>query len=156
MTDNIHEVYFDTILLDLNATSANQIYKKLSNHISNIIGESEKFLFDTIMENEENKNSGIGNGVAVGHARLPRLTRPIIVYSKTAHPIDFKAADEELVNMVILVLSPEFEGVKHLQRLATITRFFSDKETRVALQNSDDFNSIRAIVKQVNERKKAA
>lgn len=156
MTDNMQEVYFDTIIMDLKAANAKEVYKKLSNHVSNLIGTAEKFLLDTIIENEENKNSGIGGGIAVVHARLPRLTRPIIIYSKIIDPIDFSAADGELVDIVTLVLSPEFEGSKHLQRLAMVTRFFNHEETRTALRNAEDFECVRTIVSEINERKKAA
>ena len=88
MSNNIHEVHFDTVLMNLKSTSAKGIYKKLSKHVSNLIGTPEKFLLDAIMKNEENKNSGTENGVAIVHARLPRLTRPIIIYSKIVNLIE--------------------------------------------------------------------
>ena len=58
--------------------------------------------------------------------------------------------------MIALVLSPEFEGSKHLQRLAMVTRFFNDTYVRNALRQANSYDDIRMVVKDVNERRKAA
>ena len=156
MTDNMHDIYFDTILLDLKAKNTTQVYQRISKHVSSLIGTPEKFLLDVIIDNEETQNSGVENGVSIIHARLPRLTRPIIVFSTIENPIDFKAADGKFVDMAVLVLSPEFEGTKHLQRLAMVTRFFNNKETRMTLRSAQNIDNVRSVIKEVNLLKKVA
>lgn len=156
MTDDLQNIYFDSILLDMKANNPKQIYQKLSKHISNLIGTPENYFLKLLDENENYQNSGIGNGVAVIHARLPRLTRSMIVYSKISNPVNFSAADGVPVDMVALVLSPEFEGPKHLQRLAMVSRFFSNEETCAMLREATNYDSVRMTVKEMNERKKAA
>ena len=152
----MNEMYFDTILMDVKATNAKQVYQKLAEHVANLIGTPEQFLLEMITDNEERHNSGVSHGVAIAHAQLPRLTRPMIIFSKIEDLVDFHAADGEPVDMVALVLSPEFEGSKHLQRLARVTRFFNEAETRMALRNADDFEAVRNVVKEANALKKAA
>lgn len=156
MTKNIQQMYFDTILPDLKATSAKQLYQTLSKHVSNLIGTSEKFVFSILMENEALDNSGIGNGVAIAHAKIPRLTRPMIVFTRSTTPINFKAIDGEPIDMVALVLSPEHEGSMHLQRLAMVTRFFNNKEARQMLRNLEGSDGIRLAVQDIYARKKVA
>lgn len=156
MTNNIQEIYFDTIIPSLKVMNSKQAYQKISNHVSNLIGVSENTLLNIMLENDALNTSGIGNGVAIAHAKLPRLTRPMIVYAKLDKEIEFNALDDEPVNMVCLVLSPEFEGPKHLQRLSMVTRFFKDNKTRAALEDATDYDSIRMAVKLMNEMKKAA
>ena len=153
---NNNQMHIDTILPNLKASNSKQVFQKLSTHISNIIGTPDKKLFDIFVRQEDSLNSGIGHGVAIAHAKLPRLTRPMIIYSKLEKSVHFNAADGELVDMVAVVLSPEFEGTKHLQRLAMVTRFFNDKQAREILHEANDFESIRNAVKIINERKKAA
>ncbi len=156
MTSTAEEMYFDTILPDFKATSTKQLYQMLSKHVSNLIGTSEKFVFDVLMENEALHNSGIGNGVAIADAKIPRLTRPMIIFTKLANAINFNAIDGEPVDMVAIILSPEHEGSMHLQRLAMTTRFFSDEEARNALRKAKDYDSIRLAVQDIHARKKAA
>ena len=153
---NIDSMHIDTIVPSLKATNSKQVFKKLACHISNIIGTPEKKLYDLFVKQEDSLNSGIGHGVAIAHAKLPRLTRPIILYARLETSVHFDAADGELIDMVAIVLSPEFEGIKHLQRLAMVTRFFTNKETRETLHDAHDYEGIRHAVQIINERKKAA
>ena len=156
MTNNIHELRFDSILPDLKVTSAKQVLQKLAKHAFRLIGTPEKILLNNLLLQEQNETSGIGQGVAIVHMRLPRLTKPFVVFTKLARMVDFKAIDEEPVDLVCLVLSPEYEGPKHLRRLAKVSRFFNDKrfcDNLRAAQNTDD---IRMVLKEINSRKMAA
>jgi len=156
MSNNIQDMFVDTIISDLKASSKKEVYKKLANHVATLIGTPENFLLDIINKNEQQQSSAMGNGVAVAHAQLPRLTRPIIVLAKTTQGVDFMADDGEPVDLITLVLSPEFEGPTHLQRIALVARFFNDETARKNLREAEDYESIRSTIKQMNERKKAA
>ncbi len=154
MTSN--EMHIDTIIPSLKAANSKQVFQKLSQHISNIIGTPQKKLYSLLVTQEDSLNSGIGHGVAIAHTKLPRLTRPIILYARLESSVHFNATDGELVDMVVIILSPEFEGNKHLQRLAMVTRFFTDKSTRETLHDAQDYETIRHAVELINARKKAA
>ena len=78
MSNNIQDMFVDTIISDLKASNKKEVYKKLANHVATLIGTPENFLLDIINKNEQQQNSSMGNGVAIAHAQLPRLTRPII------------------------------------------------------------------------------
>jgi len=156
MTNHTQPMHIDNILLDINADNVKQVFQHLSKHVCQLIGTPEEFLLSSLWQREERQNSGIGHGVAVLDAKLPRLTRPIIIYSTIAKPIEYNASDNEPVDMIALVLSPEFEGSKHLQRLAMVTRFFNDTYVRNTLRQADSYDDIRMVVKDINERKKVA
>ena len=153
MQNNLH---INTIIPNLKAGNAKQVFQKLSAHVSNMIGVSQKELYRLLVKQEDSLNSGVGHGVAIAHAKLPRLTRPIILYARLEQAVHFDAADGELVDMVAVVLSPEFETAPHLQRLATVTRFFTNYENRLSLQQATDYESIRRAIDDIQSRKKAA
>lgn len=156
MANNIHELRFDSILPDLKVKTTKQVLQQLSKHISNLIGTSQKSLFDNLSKQETEQSSGIGQGVAITHMRLPRLTKPFVVFTRLPHKVDFKAIDDVPVDLVCLVLSPEYEGPKHLRRLAKVSRFFSDKAFCNNLRSSQDADDIRMALKEVNNRKMVA
>lgn len=156
MTNDIQEMHFDSILLDFSANSIKQVHKKLSEHVAHLIGTPEKILFESLMEQEREQSSAIGNGLAIAHMRLPRLTRPIIVFAKLNVAVDFKAADNIPTDMVCLVLSPEFEGPKHLQRLAMTARFFANENTCEKLRETKDKDEVRIVLKNINALRMAA
>lgn len=156
MTNNINELRFDSILPDLKVTSAKQVLQKLSEHTFCLIGTSEKTLLSSLLQQEQEESSGIGHGVAITHMRLPRLTKPFVVFTRLTHTIDFNAVDDAPVDLVCLVLSPEYEGTKHLQRLAKVSRFLSDKVFCNKLRAANSSEDIRMALQEVNNQKMAA
>ncbi len=156
MTNDIHALRFDSILLDLKVANSKDILKKLSEHTALLIGTSQKILLETLLKQEEEQSSGIGVGVAIAHKQLPRLTKPFIIFAKLENPIEFNAVDGDPVDLVCLVLSPEFEGSKHLSRLSKVSRFFNDKNFCDDLRQAKDADDIRLTLKEVNGRKIAA
>lgn len=156
MTNDIHELHLDLILPDLKVETAKQVLQKICVHTCRLTGTPEKYLMDILQKQEQEQSSGIGNGVAIMHARLPRLTRPLVIFTKLSRLVDFKAADGDPVDLACLVLSPEYEGTIHLSRLAKVTRFFSDKDFCDSLRAAEDGDEIRLVLKNMNTRKMAA
>ena len=153
---NNNEMYIDVILPDVKASNPKQIFQKIAEHVCNMIGTPEEKLYGLLVHEDNSFNAVIDCGVAVADAKLPRLTRPMIVYAKLDNAVDFDAPDSKLVDMIAVVLSPEFEGIEHLQRLAMTTRFFSNKDARDMLHDAQGFEEVRNAVKNINARKKAA
>jgi mannitol/fructose-specific phosphotransferase system IIA component (Ntr-type) len=48
----------------------------------------------------------MGNGVAIPHARCPGLTRPLIVFGRSAGGILFDESSSEPVHLIFLVVTP--------------------------------------------------
>ena len=156
MTNEMSTIHFDSIITELKATSVIQVFQNLSTHVSRLIGTPEKSILDALTNAEKEVNSGIGHGVAISHMRLPRLTRPMIIYAKLPNAVDFVSNYGDPVDFMCLVLSPEFEGAKHLQRLAKVTRFFNDINFCEQLREAKNKDDIYLILKEINARKLAA
>lgn len=156
MANDIHKMEFDSILIDLKTSGVKHALKSLSAHVHRLIGAPEDKIFTQLMVLEKEGTSAIGNGVSIPHMRLPRLTRPMTIFAKLPSSVDFGASDGEPVDMICLILSPEFEGPKHLQRLHTVTRFFNNEEIRNTLRDAKDKDDVRIILKQENHLKVAA
>ncbi len=156
MANDIQKIEFDSILIELKTSGVKHALKTLSTHVHRLIGAPEDKIFTQIIALEKEGTSAIGNGVSIPHMRLPRLTRSMTIFAKLSSSVDFGANDGEPVDMICLVLSPEFEGTKHLQRLHTVTRFFNNKEIREALRGAEDKDDVRMILKQENHLRLAA
>lgn len=156
MTGQINMLHFDSIISNMNATTTKQVLQKLSEHTSNLVGTSQKIVYETLTEQERQQSSGIGHGVAIAHMRLPRLTRPLTIFAKLEKSVDFKSVDGEPVDLVCLVMSPEHEGPQHLNRLAAVSRNLNDVDLCNRLRGAEDAGNIKTLIKQFNERKLAA
>ncbi len=153
---SIYEMRFDSIIPSLKVNNRKQLLQKLAKHTSKLIGTPEKLLFDNLMEAELNENSSIGNGVALPHYRLPRLTRSMFVYARLENSIEYGAADQEPVDLVCLVLSPEHEGPIHLRRLAKAARFFGNNDFRSNLRQAQTIEDTKLALSNINTVRKAA
>lgn len=156
MAHNINQLRFDSILPDLKVTGRKQIFLHLSAHVEKLIGSPAENLSNALYDLEKEFSSGIGNGVAIPHTRLPRLTNPLVIFTRSTIPVDFKAADNIPVDLMCLVLSPNHDGASHLQLLAKVSRFFNDKYFCESLRHAQDIDDIKMILNDVNQRRIAA
>ncbi len=156
MSDNKNNIEFDSILLDLKANSVKRVFQLFDTQVKKLVGTPENTIFDHLMQNFKTENCTIGNGVAIPHIRLPRLTRPMIIFAKIPKGIDFGSVDGEPVDVICFILSPEYEGPIHLQRLARMTRFFKDQEIVSQLREAEDKDDVRMILRHQNNLRIAA
>lgn len=150
------ELYFDSIVMDVKVSSQQQLFEKLADHVSMLIGTPKLTFQKQLIEQEKKQSSTIGHGVFVPNACLPRLTRPMFIFLKLDKGIDCNAQDSELVDMVCLVLSPVSESVFHLRRIAKAARFLSDKEFLRQLRAAENKNDVQAALNRTNTNRFAA
>ena len=77
-------------------------------------------------ERERLMGTGIGNGVAVPHARIEALRRPVMAFGRAPAGLAWDAPDGEPVRFVFLVLTPARQEGLQLQILAAIGRIMLD------------------------------
>ena len=101
-------------------------------------------VLNSLMARERMGSTGIGNGIALPHGRLPGLEKVIAIVVTSTPAIDFDALDEKPVDIFFALLVPEEQTEGHLQTLATVAGKLSDKETIKAIRRattSDDILS---------------
>ena len=103
-------------------------------------------------EREKLGSTGFGRGVAIPHARIPGISRPVAALLRLNHPADFQAADGLPVDLVFGLLSPENSGVGHLHALAAISRLVRDEHIHDALSDAPDEEAIYGLLTNVSDR----
>jgi len=93
-------------------------------------------VFSRLIGRERLGSTGIGNGVAIPHARNPHCKAPVAGFLKLQEPIDFDAVDGEPVDLVFVLLVPEEADDTHLALLAQVAGIMNDVETRTRLRHS--------------------
>ena len=97
-------------------------------------------------EREELGSTGVGNGVALPHARLQSLKAPFALLARLSHGIDFDAIDGEPVDIVVLLLIPGGGDSAKGNALACVARAMRDPETRQRVRTVADREALfRAI-----------
>ncbi len=102
-----------------------------------------------ILAREAAGSTGIGNGVAIPHARTSRIKAPRLAVGRTAQPIDFKAADGAPVSLVFLLAVPESDPRSHLRVLAALSALALDKKKLKGLQKAGSAAEARAALSAI-------
>jgi len=101
---------------------------------------------DALMERESLGPTGVGKGIALPHARLPRLTQVAGVFVRLDKPIDFDAADKKPVDLVFALFAPVESGVDHLKALALVSRTLRDTAVQAKLRSNVDAPTLHVVL----------
>ena len=101
---------------------------------------------EALMEREKLGPTGVGNGVALPHARLPELDRVRGVFVLLEKPVNFGAADRQPVDIVFSLFAPENAGVEHLKALALVSRTLRDNSVCAKLRANADAGTLYTIL----------
>ncbi|MEM8797408.1 MAG: PTS sugar transporter subunit IIA, partial [Pseudomonadota bacterium] len=96
-----------SILPSLRIASKKQAIQALSEKAAEMTGVAEREIFDTLLQRERLGSTGVGQGVAIPHGKLPDIDRIYGLLARFEKPIDFDALDEQPVDIAFLLLAPE-------------------------------------------------
>lgn len=136
----------------IDADSKQAILEQLAQRFAGVYGLDPTLVLERIEEREKLGSTGFGRGVAIPHARIPELNRPVGVFLRLANPVAFDAADGMPVNMVFGLLSPEAAGAAHLHALAAISRLMRDEAMHRALAEAPGTEAIFGLLSNSIEK----
>ena len=145
----------ESVIYDLRASSKKQALQDLAEKAAEITGQHERAIFDVLMERERLGTTGVGNGIAIPHGKLPNLDCLYGVFARLGEPVDFQAIDDLPVDLVFLLLAPESAGADHLKALARVSRLLRDKGTCEKLRGSDNADALYALLTDSAEHRAA-
>lgn len=105
-----------------------------------------------IQAREKLGSTGFGRGVAIPHARVPGVTRPMSAVLRLEAPVEFDAVDSRPVDLVFGLLSPEHAGATHLHALAAISRMMRDEAMHASLVQATSAEAIYGLLCNVIDR----
>lgn len=137
----------DVIVIN-NAASKRQLLKEMSIKIAEGTVIDDRSMFDIILERENLGSTAFGGGTAVPHGRIPELKQLKGLFAKLQKGIDFEADDNQPVDLVFMLVSPENSGADHLSALAQISKIIKDEEICGQLRNAGSTEEIYRILTQ--------
>lgn len=87
-------------------------------------------LLRILIERENLSSTGLGNGIALPHAKIDAIDRILVAFGLSRKGIDFQAPDGEPAHYIFLVLAPTNESGEYLKALAAISTVMKDKANR--------------------------
>ncbi|RKX98878.1 MAG: hypothetical protein DRZ90_01110, partial [Spirochaetes bacterium] len=97
---------------------------------------------------EETMTTGIGDGIALPHAKIQGINKIQAVIAVNKDGVDFQAMDNNPVYIIVLILSPSSDPVPHIQFLAAITKLLTNKERKKKIIESSESRIYQIIKNQ--------
>ncbi len=136
----------DAVLPHVKAQSKKQLLQELSQSLGSALAIDHRIIFETLLTREKLGSTGLGQGIAIPHGRLPSLTKVYGLFAKLAAPIDFDSVDGEPVDLVFVLLSPDHAGADHLTALARISRLLRAPATLAKLRGATTAEGLYAVL----------
>jgi PTS system nitrogen regulatory IIA component len=102
-----------------------------------------------LSKREELGSTGVGNGVAIPHARFNQIDRPFGMLFRLRQPVEFEALDGKPIDIVFLLLLPESAKGEQLSALACVARKLRNPAVAAALRKaSNAMETFRVLTSQ--------
>ena len=134
--------------------SKKRLFQELSEVAAAVHGVAAPQALDALQEREALGSTGVGQGVALPHARLHGLDRVAGVFLRLERPLDFDAVDRLPVDLVFAIFAPKSAGVDHLKALALVSRRMRAPDLRERLRANSDPVALHALL--ADDRLRAA
>lgn len=123
-----------------------QVLSEMSAMMAKALGLDPRLVHEAVQERERLGSTGVGEGVAIPHARIETLSRPVAGFARLLEPADFEAIDERPADLIFMLLAPTDSGADHLRALARAARVFRQERIRMALRQAQTSETVLAIL----------
>jgi mannitol/fructose-specific phosphotransferase system IIA component (Ntr-type) len=140
-----------TIALDLKSTDRDAVLSELVNQIPQLAArpDARQTLLRALREREQLHSTGIGDGIALPHARnalVGLVDEAIVVFGRHNGGIPYDAIDSVPARLFFLLVAPTV--TQHLAILARLSRLLRDPKLRQNLLTADRVESVLALVRE--------
>ena len=135
------------IIKELNSCDKKNVLDELSSFLEDK-GEitSKENLLVALIEREKLGSTGIGENVAIPHAKISEIDNIITVFGRSKNGVEFESLDQKPVNFIFLVMAPENSTGQHLKVLARISRLFKNPSLRESVLCANEADQIYSIL----------
>jgi len=139
-----------TIKLNLASNDRESVLSELVDQIPDLAGQPEarETLLKALHEREQLHSTGIGDGIALPHARnalVGLIDHPVIVFARHQRGIPYDAIDGQPARLFFLLIAPTV--TQHLAALARLSRVLRDPAVRQNLLTADKPAKVLSVIK---------
>ncbi len=108
--------------------------------------KSKDVLYSALTEREKLGSTGIGENVAIPHAKLEEIDRIITLFARSEKGVEFESLDKKPVHFICLVIAPSNSTGQHLKALARISRLLKNPALRENILSATEMDKIFSIL----------
>ncbi len=136
----------DAVKSIASCTSKKRLFHDLGELAEASYGLDSGDVIEALMKREDLGPTGVGQGIALPHARMAAAQEVVGLFLRLEKPLDFDAVDRQPVDLVFALIAPEDAGVDHLKALALVSRTLRDQAICTKLRANSDVNTLYTIL----------
>ncbi|MEE6751855.1 fructose-specific PTS transporter subunit EIIC [Pediococcus acidilactici] len=144
------------MILDLKADSKESaINEMIDKYVAEgVVTDREKYL-KGILDREAESTTGIGDGIAMPHAKTDAVNQAAVLFAKSSQGVDFNALDGQPVHLFFMIAAPEGANNAHLQALAKLSSLLIDPDLVAKLKKTQSADDVIKLFEDAEAKKDA-
>src|SRR6478735_2022901 len=140
----------DTIILDLKSTSKADVIDELVGKLDEAGRLSDRAGYkEAILNRESQSTTGIGEGIAIPHAKTSSVKTPAIAFGRSTEGIDYESLDGQPAHLFFMIAASEGANNAHLETLSRLSTLLMDESFRKTLLTA---SSIDEVIKAIDDK----
>lgn len=142
----------DTIAMDLSSTEKNGVIDELVNQLDKAGKLNNVTTFKEAIHNRESQSTtGIGEGIAIPHAKVAAVDTPAIAFGKSKTGVDYQSLDMQPAHLFFMIAAPEGGAQTHLDALAKLSGILMDEKVREDLLHANSPKEVLQIIDKADD-----
>ncbi|MBP2058137.1 PTS system fructose-specific IIC component [Lactobacillus colini] len=146
----------DLMIMDLKATNKEDAIKEMADlEVAQGVVNNEDEFIKSIWARENESTTGIGDGIAMPHARNEYINRAAVLFAKSSEGLDYNSLDGQPVHLFFMITAPAGADNTHLQALAKLSSLLINPDVVAALKSAAKPEEVIDIFKKAEAEKDA-
>lgn len=139
----------ECIIAELRSRTKKEVLEELTGALLNCKADLDKeALVEVLLEREQLGSTGIGDGIAIPHGKVPDLDELIVSFGRSTLGIEFDSMDGRPTHLFFLLIAPENSAGVHLRALAKISKLLKSAHFRQRLMESGTREEIFQVIRE--------
>jgi PTS system nitrogen regulatory IIA component len=135
------------IFIDTEVTSKKKLLELIANVVADRSHLGQSVIYNSLLNRERLGSTGLGQGFAVPHARVPDLDKTLGCFFRLKEPVNFEAPDNLPVDLVFTIIIPQEATEEHLLILSALAKIFSREDVCNAIRVASSKEEIETIIR---------
>ncbi len=116
------------------------------------LADVQRFM-EAVLRREDQGTTGIGDGIAIPHAKSSAVKEAAIAFGKSEKGVDFASLDGKPVHLIFMIAAPEGADNQHLEALSHLSELLMKKEVREGLMKASSPDEVLEVIGRYEEER---
>jgi mannitol/fructose-specific phosphotransferase system IIA component (Ntr-type) len=139
----------ENIISEINANDKDSALRELCSHGAASTNLTQAEVYDLVKKREDEMSTGLEEGLAVPHARIRSIDKPVVIFGRSESGIEWNSPDGKPAKLVFLILTPFTNEDSQVQILRNIVRGLRNEASRNQIISAFDSREILDVLKDI-------